>query len=69
MRRTVDGMDIDWTHELLDQLGFHWDDVLRPRLDALTDEQYLLGAGRRDVEHPPPRGRDGRRWPPAPATP
>ena len=34
-------MDIDWTHELVDQLEFHWAQVLRPRLDGLTDEQYL----------------------------
>jgi hypothetical protein len=34
-------MEIDWTKELLDQLAFHWDNVLRPRLDTLTDEGYL----------------------------
>jgi len=34
-------MTIDWTHELVDQLEFHWGNVLRPRLDSLTDEQYL----------------------------
>lgn len=34
-------MEIDWTHELIDQLEFHWSNVWRPRLDALTDEQYL----------------------------
>ena len=34
-------MDIDWTSELLDQLSFHWDGILRPRLEHLTDEQLL----------------------------
>jgi hypothetical protein len=33
-------MEIDWTTGLLDQLGFQWDGVLRPRLDALTDEAF-----------------------------
>jgi DinB superfamily len=39
--RTVGGMDIDWTRELVDQLEFQWGKVLRPRIDSLTDEQYL----------------------------
>jgi hypothetical protein len=34
-------MTIDWTHELLDQLTFHWEHQLRPRLVGLTDEEYL----------------------------
>jgi len=34
-------MDIDWTHELVDQLEFQWGNHLRPRLASLTDEQYL----------------------------
>jgi hypothetical protein len=34
-------MDIDWTHELLEQLEFQWGNHLRPRLASLTDEQYL----------------------------
>ena len=34
-------MDIDWTHELVDQLEFQWAKILRPRIDSLTDEQYL----------------------------
>jgi len=34
-------MEIDWTKQLADQLSFHWDNVLRPRLAGLTDEQYL----------------------------
>jgi hypothetical protein len=32
-------METDWNRELLDQLGFHWDGILRPRLGGLTDEQ------------------------------
>lgn len=31
---------MDWTTELLDQLRFHWDTALRPRLDGLTDDEY-----------------------------
>jgi len=34
-------MDIDWTHELVDQLELQWAKILRPRIDSLTDEQYL----------------------------
>jgi hypothetical protein len=34
-------MEIDWTTELLDQLEWHWDHQLRPRLDGLTDEEYF----------------------------
>ena len=30
-----------WNPLLLDQLTFHWDALLRPRLDGLTDEEYL----------------------------
>jgi hypothetical protein len=32
---------IDWNHELVDQLEWHWNHHLRPRLDDLTDEEYL----------------------------
>ena len=32
---------IDWTGELLDQLDGHWTHQLRPRLDGLTDQEYL----------------------------
>ena len=31
----------DYPALLVDQLGFHWDRQLRPRLDGLTDEEYL----------------------------
>lgn len=33
-------MTIDWTHELADQLDWHWQHQLRPRLDGLTDDEY-----------------------------
>jgi hypothetical protein len=32
---------LDWTHELAQQLDRHWRGHLRPRLDGLTDEEYL----------------------------
>src|SRR3984885_1609618 len=34
-------MDIDWSAELVDQLEWHWDRQLRPRLDGLTDDEYF----------------------------
>jgi hypothetical protein len=34
-------MDVDWHHELLVQMEFYWDVILRPRLDGLTNEEYL----------------------------
>lgn len=34
-------MDIDWNHALLDQLEWHWEHQLRPRLDGLIDEEYF----------------------------
>ena len=34
-------MEIDWTHELIEQFEWHWTRHLRPRLDGLTDEEYL----------------------------
>lgn len=33
-------MSIDWTHELVEQLEWHWREQLRPRLQGLTDEEY-----------------------------
>ncbi|MCM0676455.1 DinB family protein [Micromonospora phytophila] len=33
-------MDVDWNHELLDQLDRHWRHQARPRLDGLTDAEY-----------------------------
>jgi DinB superfamily len=32
---------IDWHAELLDQLDFYWDHMFWPRLQGLTDEEYL----------------------------
>ncbi|WP_049566014.1 DinB family protein [Nonomuraea sp. SBT364] len=56
-------MDLDWTAELHEQLAWHWTRQLRPRLDGLTDEEYLwepapgswsIRDGRIDWVHPPP---------------
>jgi hypothetical protein len=33
--------DIDWNAELVDQLDWHWQNQLRPRLDGLTDDEYF----------------------------
>ena len=33
--------EIDWTGQLLDQLTWHWQQQLRPRLSGLTDDEYL----------------------------
>ncbi|MBB6629239.1 DinB family protein [Nocardioides sp. KIGAM211] len=30
-----------WNELLLDQLTFHWEHALRPRLEGLTDDEYL----------------------------
>ena len=32
---------IDWNATLLDQLRGHWTEILRPRLEGLTDGEYL----------------------------
>src|SRR5439155_4170879 len=34
-------MDVDWNAELVDQLEWHWQHQLRPRLDGLTDDEYF----------------------------
>jgi len=34
-------VDLDWKSELLDQLEFHWEHQLRPRLNGLTDDEYF----------------------------
>lgn len=34
-------MDITWNKGLTDQLDWHWTTALRPRMDGLTDEEYL----------------------------
>ena len=32
---------MDWTTQLADQLDWHWQHMFRPRLDGLTDDEYL----------------------------
>lgn len=34
-------MSVDWKHEVVDQLDWHWRVQLRPRLDGLTDDEYF----------------------------
>jgi DinB superfamily len=34
-------MDIDWNGELREQLDWHWQHHLRPRLAGLTDDEYF----------------------------
>jgi hypothetical protein len=34
-------MSIDWNGQLVDQLDWHWQHHLRPRLDGVTDEEYF----------------------------
>lgn len=33
-------MTVNWTHELVEQLDWHWRNHLRPRLDGLSDDEY-----------------------------
>lgn len=33
--------EIIWNDQLIEQLDWHWRSLLRPRLDGLTDEEYL----------------------------
>ena len=33
-------MDIDWNLKLDEQLSWHWDNAIRPRMEGLTDEEY-----------------------------
>ncbi|MEV4221268.1 DinB family protein [Nonomuraea sp. NPDC049725] len=56
-------MDLDWTAELHEQLSWHWTRQLRPRLDGLSDEEYLwepapgswsIRDGVIDTAYPPP---------------
>jgi hypothetical protein len=37
----VTGVTIDWNRELVDQLDWHWQHQLRPRLAGLTDAEYF----------------------------
>jgi len=32
---------VDWPRELADQLDWHWQEQLRPRLQGLTDDEYF----------------------------
>jgi hypothetical protein len=34
-------MDIDWNHQLAEQLDWHWRTQLRARFDGLSDEEYF----------------------------
>ena len=34
-------MGIDWNRQLADQLDVYWHSSLRPRLDGLSDAEYL----------------------------
>ncbi|MFC6023185.1 DinB family protein [Plantactinospora solaniradicis] len=34
-------MSIDWNGQLVDQLDWHWQHQLRPRLHGLTDDEYF----------------------------
>ncbi|MEQ3549273.1 DinB family protein [Pseudonocardia nematodicida] len=33
--------DLDWNRQLREQLTWHWEALLRPRLEGLTDDEYL----------------------------
>jgi hypothetical protein len=55
---------MDWNKELADQLDFHWQAQLRPRLEGLTDDEYFWEPapgcwtvhrdGKIDFEYPEP---------------
>jgi DinB family protein len=34
-------MDMDWTVQLVDQLDWHWEHQLRPRMSGISDAEYL----------------------------
>nr|MDT0661211.1 DinB family protein [Micromonospora sp. DSM 115978] len=38
---------MDWTQQMVDQLDWHWQHLLRPRLDGLTDAEYFWEPGPR----------------------
>ena len=38
---TADVDHVPWTSRLLEQLTWHWDNQLRPRLEGLSDDEYL----------------------------
>jgi hypothetical protein len=39
--RTFTAMGLEWNKLIVEQLEFYWDAHLRPRLDGLTDDEYL----------------------------
>lgn len=57
--------DMTWTTRLIDQLDWHWQHQLRPRLEGLTDEEYFWepvpgcwtvhSDGGIDFAYPPPQ--------------
>jgi hypothetical protein len=49
---------VDWPYELNDQLAWHWQHQLRPRLDGLSDAEYFW-APAPDSWNIHPRGRSG----------
>jgi hypothetical protein len=34
-------MALDWKHEAIDQLDWHWRNQVRPRFEGLTDDEYF----------------------------
>jgi hypothetical protein len=34
-------MSVDWKHEAIEQLDWHWRAAVRPRLNGLTDDEYF----------------------------
>jgi uncharacterized damage-inducible protein DinB len=37
----TDQTDLSWNALLRDQISWHWDNALRPRLEGLTDDEYF----------------------------
>lgn len=50
--------ELNWGQELSEQLTWHWQAQLRPRLDGLTDEEYLWEP---EVTSPSPRSAEQHR--------
>ena len=36
---------LDWKHEVVEQLDWHWSTHVRPRLEGVTDDEYLWEPG------------------------
>ncbi|MFF7211202.1 DinB family protein [Streptomyces sp. NPDC008238] len=72
----MDSAAPDWNVLLVDQLDWHWRNQLRPRLDGLTDDEYLWepvpdcwsvrprGSGRAPIEAGTGEFRLDLAWPP-----